>query len=462
MSNVFLVQGLGFGDEGKGSVVDYLVRREKARLVVRFNGGAQAGHNVVTDDGRHHCFSQFGSGTFEFARTFLSRFMLFNPCTILKEAEHLQSLRVFDPLSLVTVENQAVVTTPFHMAANRIREMARTSRHGSCGMGIGETMDHSLKFPASAYYVRDMLDRQVSDTKLLYIRSYLLESVQALVKPGDPDMEREWDILTDFKTTLEFINERHAEVLRRIQIVDSAWLPNKLHNEKGETVIFEGAQGVLLDQDYGFAPYTTWTDCTFGNAMKLISSTLDTRCGFATNGQGHVTNCRCNKHDNDVTRVGVLRGYMTRHGAGPLVTECQTCKPPPGEHNSAGPWQERFRMGHFDSVATRYALQAIGGVDQLALTCLDHLQTDIKSCSAYEGKLGSCDDLLVTRPSDAKPFDEMHQLRQKMLGEMLFASKPVYEPLSNVEDFIANVEEVTETPVKITSYGPKASDKRTR
>ncbi len=453
MSKVWLVQGLGYGDEGKGGVVAYLVHREKASLVARFNGGAQAGHNVVTDDGRHHTFSQFGSGTFSYARTFLSRFMLFNPCTLAKEAEHLASLKIPDPLSLITIENQAVVTTPFHMAANRIREMARTSRHGSCGMGIGETVDHSLKFPASAYYVRDMLDRQVSDTKLLYIRSYLLESVRALVKPGDPDMEREWDILADFKTTLAFINERHDEVLRRIQIVDSSWLPNKLHNEPDETVIFEGAQGVLLDQDFGFQPYTTWTDCTFGNANKLLSSTIDLRCSGV---QSHVTNCSCNKHSNPVTRVGVLRGYMTRHGAGPLVTECTTCKPPPGEHNSTGPWQEGFRMGHSDTVALRYALDVIGGVDQLALTCLDHLQTNIKVCSKYTGMTSWVDeDLIVKRPWDLRYQEELtYDLQQ-------FA-KPDYETVNDVEHLIARVESETRTPVKITSFGPKASDKRLR
>src|SRR5579864_7866772 len=98
MSKVFLVQGLGYGDEGKGSIVDYLVRQEKAPLVVRFNGGAQAAHNVVTDDGRHHTFTQFGSGTFAGARTFLSRFMIVNPFTLLTEAKALEQKGVANPL----------------------------------------------------------------------------------------------------------------------------------------------------------------------------------------------------------------------------------------------------------------------------------------------------------------------------------------------------------------------------
>ena len=92
-NEVILVSGLGFGDEGKGSIVDYLVRTKGAEVVVRFNGGAQAGHNVVTPEGLHHTFSQFGSGTFvPGVKTHLSRFMILNPLGMIREEEHLQAL----------------------------------------------------------------------------------------------------------------------------------------------------------------------------------------------------------------------------------------------------------------------------------------------------------------------------------------------------------------------------------
>ena len=463
MSKIWILVGLGYGDEGKGSVTDFIVRQEKASLVVRFNGGAQAGHSVIDEDGRHHIFSQFGAGTFAGARTFLSRYMLVNPCTLTVEAEHLAGLGIHDPLSLVTIENRAVVTTPLHMAANRIREMARTKRHGSCGMGIGETVSHALTFPADAYYVRDMLDLKVSRAKLKSICNYLKTSLWPLVEEhlDNEDVDREWDILADFETTLSMIHERQAEVLSKCQVVDSAWLPNQLHRED-QTVIFEGAQGVLLDQDYGWAPHTTWTDCTFGNATKLLSSVIDTRCSGT---QGHITSCRCNSHPHKVTRVGVLRGYMTRHGAGPLVTECPTCKPPPGEHNVEGPWQQGFRMGHFDAVATRYALKAVGGVDYLALTCLDHLQTGIQSSTSYLSRKTLATYLEIPfHPVDPQD-DVLHskqQQRQKAVGESLPFMQPNYGILPNVDSFIAHVEKETKTPVRICSYGPKASDKRTR
>ena len=133
----FLVAGLGFGDEGKGSIVDYLVRRENARTVVRFNGGAQAAHNVVTPEGAHHTFAQFGSGSFAGAETVLSKFVMVNPPALLKEAAALKGKGV-EPQ--VYVDKAALVTTPFHVAVNRIKESRRGSgRHGSCGMGIFET-----------------------------------------------------------------------------------------------------------------------------------------------------------------------------------------------------------------------------------------------------------------------------------------------------------------------------------
>src|SRR3989344_7713548 len=93
----FLVAGLGFGDEGKGTTVDFLTRKYNAHTVIRYNGGAQAGHNVITKDGRQHVFSQFGSGTFiPEVKTYLSRFMVVNPITMVTEEEHLRKLGIED------------------------------------------------------------------------------------------------------------------------------------------------------------------------------------------------------------------------------------------------------------------------------------------------------------------------------------------------------------------------------
>ena len=131
------------------------------RTVVRFNGGAQAAHNVVTRDGRHHAFAQFGAGTFTpGVRTHLSRFVLLDPLALAAEATHLAIVGVPDALDRLTVDRDALLTTPYHRAANRARELARGNhRHGSCGMGIGETASYALTHPADAPRAGDCTSR---------------------------------------------------------------------------------------------------------------------------------------------------------------------------------------------------------------------------------------------------------------------------------------------------------------
>ncbi|MFI0444841.1 adenylosuccinate synthetase [Actinomadura sp. 6N118] len=117
MSRHVIVADLGFGDAGKGTVVDWFCSRgpEPVDAVVRFNGGAQAAHNVVAPDGRHHTFAQFGSGTFTpGVATHLSRFMLVDPLALAAEADHLRKLGIRDPLARLTVDRAALLTTPYH------------------------------------------------------------------------------------------------------------------------------------------------------------------------------------------------------------------------------------------------------------------------------------------------------------------------------------------------------------
>src|SRR5258708_6711171 len=135
MATAYLVAGLGYGDEGKGATVDFLARNPGARLVVRYNGGAQAGHNVVTSDGRHHTFSQFGSGTFvSGVWTFLSRYMMVNPLNMMLEEEGLRGLGVRGAFKRTLVDARALVTTPFQSVVNKIL-LKVSGRNNSCGMG---------------------------------------------------------------------------------------------------------------------------------------------------------------------------------------------------------------------------------------------------------------------------------------------------------------------------------------
>ena len=311
----FVVVDLGFGDSGKGLLTDYLVRETGAQLVVRFNGGAQAGHNVVTRDGRHHTFSQFGAGTFAGARTFLSRHVIVHPTALLVEAGVLAQKGIARPLGLIRIDARAKIVTPLHQEMNRRRERARGgARHGSCGVGVGEVVKDSVEHPEDVIVAGELGDRSRLRQKLARMRERMGE-----LMPSD---------------ALERWIDQVAAVRERV--VSTFELP--------EGVVFEGAQGVLIDERHGFAPFTTWSDCTPRNALELLSG-------------------------REVTRIGVLRSHAMRHGPGPLPTESIEVRPR-SDHNCENEWQGPVRYGCFDAVLARYALQC-AEVDALALTHLD-------------------------------------------------------------------------------------------
>ncbi|MEV5571306.1 adenylosuccinate synthetase [Spirillospora sp. NPDC052269] len=433
-----IVVDLGFGDAGKGTVVDRLCAQAArgtgagpVHTVVRFNGGAQAAHNVVAPDGRHHTFAQFGSGTFTpGVRTHLSRFMLVDPLALAAEHEHLRALGVRDAFARLTVDRDAPLTTPYHRAANRARETARgAARHGSCGMGVGETAAYALAHPDLAPRAGDCLAPARLRQRLAALRDWYhdtfpaggVSSEVAPVPDGEPvpDVELVPDVDDCATAFLAFGAS--------VRIVDDRHLPRVLRTGRA---VFEGAQGVLLDEWHGFHPYTTWSTTTFANAETLLAEAGEP--GF---------------------RLGVLRAYATRHGPGPFVTEDPALTADlPDPHNGAGPWQGSFRVGHLDTVALDYAVRGAGGVDGLALTHLDIASTrpDLHLCRAYE-----MDGGIVRR----LPFEAEHDLeRQGALTERLLTARPVLEPLGDPVDA---VEDALGARVVLRSHGPTADDKTT-
>ena len=456
MAKVTLTCGLSFGDEGKGTIVDSLARRESTRLVVRYNGGAQAAHNVV-DGERHHTFAQFGSGTFVGVPTLLSRFVLVNPIFALAEALHLKTLGVMDPLSMLYVERGATVTTPFHVAMNRLREMARDARHGSCGMGIGETMQDVVAGEDDVIRIADLESPALLLRRLENVRTRKLEDARALglverslVHAG---MAREIGILSDSGLT-GLVLERYLAFAARANLVGSEMLARELSRDGH--LVFEGAQGVLLDQDMGFAPYTTWTDITFRNAEALLADSA---------------------HEaSSVTKLGILRAYTTRHGAGPMVTASPDWDVISAhDHNRWGEWQGEFRSGPLDLVATRYALDVLAGVDGIALTNLDRLAPfgdEVPVCSSY-GVGGDSlraseletDSLRTVKPSlfseggailVRRPFDLEHQTR---LGRALQEVRPELSLVSRAH-YAHEIGERLRTAILALGFGPRASDKQ--
>jgi adenylosuccinate synthase len=418
-----LVVDLAFGDCGKGSIVDHLVRTRGAQTVVRFSGGPQAGHNVVTPDGRHHTFSQFGSGTFvPGVRTILSRFMLIEPYALLNEDKHLAEIGVSDALLRLHIDPRCRVITPIHQAANRLRELARgDAAHGSCGLGVGETVMDSIEQPDLVLYASELGKRNVVRRRLRDICDFKLDQLAGVVdlshELARPLIDPSWiDIAAD--------NYAVVGKFARIGPVD-------LIDES--TIVFEGAQGVLLDESFGFHPHTTWSTTTFAKADVLLDEW---------------------RFRGERTRIGVLRSYFTRHGPGPFVTDDPVLREMlPEPHNDESGWQGRFRVGPFDLVVAKYALNVVGHVDQIAMTHLDRLVDRI--CVAYENNGERIDELPLHRPADLAV--------QGKLTEMLAQCRPVYEPTpSNAEEFVMRVEEQLGSRVGITSFGPTANDKCAR
>jgi adenylosuccinate synthase len=437
LQHAFLTVDLGFGDAGKGSIVDFLAREHAAHTVVRYNGGAQAAHRVVTSgrSPREHVFAQFGSGTLAGAATHLSRFMLLDPLAMQAEEQHLQALGVTDAFDRTTIDERALVITPFQRAANRLKELARgEGRHGSCGMGIGETMVDYLEHGQRVLFAGDLRRPDVLRAKLDFLRQVNMAKIQALPSglPDSDDAAREYSPLRDLDW-LDWLIEEYGAFAQRARIVPSTFLHSILR--RPGMVIFEGAQGVLLDEWQGFHPYTTWSTTTLEHAERLLDE-----AGYT----------------GDRTRIGITRAYATRHGAGPLPTEdADLTRALPDASNSFGAWQRGFRVGWLDLALLKYALEATGRLDQLAVTCLDRLNDlpDLRICRRYQYHTFTIDR--IARSPVPRDLDY-----QERITNGLARCTPVLEALADPGALLRMLESELEAPVGIVSEGPAAEGKR--
>lgn len=442
----FVLVDLGFGDAGKGLLTDHLVRRTHAGVVVRYNGGAQAGHNVVAPDGRHHTFSQFGAGTFvPGVRTFLSHHVVIHPAALLAEGDLLRSRGVSDAFARLRLSEAALVITPFHQAANRIRELARrAARHGSCGVGIGETVEHAQAHPDERLLAADLARPQALRRKARRIQERLHAELAPLCRAAPPAsaLAAEFSLLASPEVVDDWL-ESIARIPALGLIAGEELLARWLCQEKD--VIFEGAQGVLLDADAGFHPHTTWSRCTAANALELLAALAPAA---------------------EPLRLGILRACAVRHGAGPLPSETAELAAVIHEHNRRGKWQGAVRYGWFDALLARYALRVNGGVDLLALTHLDAPPRlgRWQICSGYRpadafartaARLRLAQDVIVD-------LDLPHDLplaARAAFTSALAAVTPVLQPCPPQEPAVlAAVAAALERPVDIVSRGPSAAD----
>lgn len=439
MQQAFLTVDLGFGDAGKGSVVDYLTRAHAAHTVIRYNGGAQAGHRVVTpgQNTPEHVFAQFGAGTLAGAATHLSRFMLLDPLAMMAEEAHLRMMGVGDAFGRTTIDQRALIITPFQRAVNRLREVARgDGRHGSCGMGIGETMIDTLAYGDQVLRAGDLActDRLVD--RLAFLREINRAKVAKFQDhlPDGEQTEEELAVLEE-DGWLDWLMEAYKPFIAQARIVHGDHLHEIL--ARPGTVIFEGAQGVLLDEWRGFHPHTTWSTITLDNAETLLAEA---------------------SYAGQVTRMGITRAYATRHGAGPFVSEdAPLTAALPDPANGYGDWQEGFRVGWLDLVMLDYAAQVAGRLDTLAITCLDRLADlpDLHVCTTYAQDTLRVDRILPN-PS---PQDLAYQAR---ITQGLATCRPILEPVADEADLLTRITAKTGLPVGLRSYGPTALDKKSR
>lgn len=345
--------GLGYGDEGKGLATDYLCAHSANPLVIRFNGGQQAGHTVVTASGQQHTFSTFGAGTLRGIPTYWSSYCTFSPAILLPEY---RSLPVQPKL---LVDRFCPLTTHYDVLYNRAIEATRgDARHGSCGLGFGATLERHL-VPELQLCVPDLLTPVRFRAKLKLIRAYY----QAKITEN-----------TSFSFDLfdhDTADQQFGQEAEEISTLCQQGIIQLVHenevfsaNTSWDTFIFEGAQGVLLDMDFGVHPHVTRSNTTSKNALHLLRQHLP---DVATNAEIFY----------------VTRGYQTRHGAGPLphIDNGVMLLNLEHETNQYNEHQGPFRTSTLNIDSLNYALGcdahfSKGLLKHLVITCLDQVEAE--------------------------------------------------------------------------------------
>ena len=339
--------GALYGDEGKGLMVDCLAAATPGAVVVRSNGGAQAGHTVVGAAGARHVFHHVGSGSFAGAATHFSRFFVAHPMLLLDELAALGQLGVTPKISS---DPRALVTTPFDVIINQALELARgTARHGSCGLGFGETIERNLR-PEFALSTKDLFSPDLR-ARLVSIRDAWVPVRLAAL--GITALPAELATALADDITIGHFEADCAAYLDRVTL----W-PDRRLCERG-TIIFEAAQGLLLDQDSGAFPHVTRSNTGLANMLAIA-----VEAGITELDATYATRC-----------------YTTRHGAGPLKGEVSAL---PGINvadptNAPNEWQGTLRLAPLDLGVLREAIAHDLALDRggiavkagLAVTCLD-------------------------------------------------------------------------------------------
>jgi len=339
----------------------------------------------------------------------------------------LERVGVKDAFSRLTIDANAVVITPYQRAANILTEMARGQHaHGTCGVGLGQARADSIKHSDYILRAHHLKSKDETMKRLKFIEELHTPRISAarhLIAHKTGERASEDPVVKEAISwfnggdSREYLWSQYENFPLHVILPNEKWTLRDILLRMDEIVIFEGSQGVLLDEDnQDFYPHVTYTDTTYRNAIDLI--------GKATAGRSAAT-------IPTITAFGCLRPYATRHGAGPLPREDKSVNLTQDlreatkltEHNEANRFQGSFRYAYLDLVWVKRAINymgAFGGVDQIAMSCMDHLFH-----------------------TEAGYFD--------LNGK--FHESPSYNP-SKQDEFADAIQKLIGVPISVLGYGP--------
>ncbi len=417
MGKNVVVIGTQWGDEGKGKIVDLLT--EKASAVVRFQGGHNAGHTLVID-GKQTVLHLIPSGVLrEDVLCLIGNGVVLSPAALLKELAELDEAGV-SARDRIKISESCPLILPYHIALDNAREVARGNKAiGTTGRGIGPAYED--KVSRRGLRLGELVDEAHFKERLAEVMEYHNFALQHYYKADT----------VDYQAVLDEILEQRETLISMVGDV-----PGILHQMRrdGKSIMFEGAQGALLDIDHGTYPYVT-------------SST--TTAGGAASGSG------VGPADLDYI-LGIVKAYTTRVGSGPFPTELfDDDGKYLGEkgHEFGATTGRQRRCGWLDTVALRRSLQvcSVTGICITKLDVLDGMER-IKICVSYDLNGTEVD----IPPVGADLFEQCKPNYIEMPGwsESTVGTQSYDELPQAAKDYLRKVEELCETPIDIISTGP--------
>jgi adenylosuccinate synthase len=425
MGNVAVV-GAQWGDEGKGKIVDWL--SERADVVVRFQGGHNAGHTLVID-GKTYKLSLLPSGVVRRGKlSIIGNGVVIDPWALMKEIETLRGQGVAITTDGLRIAENAALILPFHGELDRARELARESskegigKLGTTGRGIGPAYED--KVARRALRICDL-----ADPGLLEQRIHELLIHHNALRRGFGIEEVDGAVL---------LRELKALAPRLLPFAEPVWVRLAELKRAGRRILFEGAQGAMLDVDHGTYPFVT--------SSNTMAAAAATGSGMGPDSVGFV--------------LGICKAYTTRVGTGPFPTEL-------GDEIGKGIGERgrEFgtvtgrprRVGWFDAVLVRQAVK-LGGISGLALTKLDVLDgiAKLEVCTAYslQGQLLHHLPAGMGAQEAARPvFEALDGWDESTQGARSFAQLP-----ANAVKYVKRLEELVECPVALLSTSPDRAD----